>query len=205
MSEVLANIIKGYLSRSQADDDPENQDNQNKTKRKLLDKLLTRIYDKHAFARSHVVGIWIELCQEDVVPKEYLLELLKSSCDRLKDVSAHVRKKSIQLLSVVISIYHKIFVPQTKKSFIHKDEISKEIQFTLQEKEDIKKQIKRANESAKQLIEDSEEYNEMQNEINSMQKRLEESDKVLALLEEYKQILVLIDSVSRLITCNNQL
>lgn len=81
-----------------------------KAKKKLLDTLITRIFDKHAYCRSCVLGVLGDLCSENVVPKDYLMPILKCGCDRMKDASAHVRKKAITLLYMVMKYYRVIFV-----------------------------------------------------------------------------------------------
>lgn len=64
-------------------------------KKKLLDRLIHRVYDKHAHGRTHVLGILASLCEENVVPVDFLQPILKVACDRIRDVSANVRKKAI--------------------------------------------------------------------------------------------------------------
>lgn len=64
-------------------------------KNKLLDKLIQRVYDKNAFARTYVLGVLSQLCEDNVIPLEYLKPILQVACDRIKDVSALVRRKAI--------------------------------------------------------------------------------------------------------------
>jgi hypothetical protein len=49
----------------------------------LLDKLIERVYDKHAHSRSCVLGVLSDLCQENVIPMETLGSLLKIAADRV--------------------------------------------------------------------------------------------------------------------------
>ena len=53
-------------------------------KKRLLDKLLKRIYDKHAFARSHTLGTLASLCKENFIPLDYIDPIFHKACDRIK-------------------------------------------------------------------------------------------------------------------------
>ena len=44
------------------------------------------------------------------------MPLLKCGCDRLKDISAHVRKRAINLIYVVLKYYHLVFVETADSS-----------------------------------------------------------------------------------------
>ena len=96
ISEIISNIIKKHLISN--DEDTENVEHHDKARKKLIDTLLTRIYDKNSFCRSHVLFIFSDLCENNVIPKEYLMTLLKFACDRMKDTSVFVRKRTIILL-----------------------------------------------------------------------------------------------------------
>lgn len=101
--DIMGNIIKLVLSSRNlpTDDqgiDEDELENHDKAKEKILDALVQRIYDKHAFCRSHVLNVFIELCQANLIPQSYLFPLIGCACDRIKDTSANVRRKAIILL-----------------------------------------------------------------------------------------------------------
>ena len=72
------------------------------SREKFITTFLQRIYDKHSFCRSHVLGTLTQLASDKLVEKKYLLLLLKAGIDRVKDQSIIVRKKALQLLNATI-------------------------------------------------------------------------------------------------------
>lgn len=72
------------------------------SKEKFITTFLQRIYDKHSFCRSHVLGVLGQLVSDKTVDKKYLVLLLKAGIDRVKDISINVRKKALQLLNTTI-------------------------------------------------------------------------------------------------------
>lgn len=58
------------------DEDSNNAENHLKARKKLIDTLLTRCYDKNSFCRSHVLSCFSDLCENNVIPKDYLMKIL---------------------------------------------------------------------------------------------------------------------------------
>lgn len=169
-------------------------------KKKLLDKLIPRVYDKHAYCRSHVLGILSNLCEANTVPRDYLFEILKKACDRMKDVSAHVRKKAIQLIIITMQYYYVIFVQSQKqieiKKFLGKERLDKDLNNNKLEENEIKNGLLELEDSLKQ-IEDplSPQIAEIQADIKSLKRKLDQCLNMRKYLQEYKEILLAIEDI----------
>ncbi len=75
LNEIISNIIKKVLTNADIEDDSLFQENHKNMKKKLLERLIQRVYDKHAFCRSNVLGILANLCEENTIPRNFLLEV----------------------------------------------------------------------------------------------------------------------------------
>ena len=103
----------------------------------MLDTLITRIYDKNSYSRSCVIGVLFDLAEDNVIPHDYLMPLLKCACDRIHDASSNVRKKAIKLLSMIVKFYYIIFVKsQEQTKFMKMSELEQEIEINKQEQKD---------------------------------------------------------------------
>lgn len=54
-----------------------------------------RLYDKHAYARLHTLDIISELVEKNLMSYNLLKLFLGKAIERIKDLSAFVRKKAI--------------------------------------------------------------------------------------------------------------
>ena len=188
------------LTSSEDENDMNNQENHIIMKKKLLDKLILRVYDKHAFCRSHILGVLSSLCESNTVPRDYLFEIFTKACDRIKDVSAHVRKKAIQLLTITMHYYFVIYVESQKqidkKKFLTKEKIEKDLNNNRLEEGDIKQGISELEESLKQIDDPLKpEINEIQTDIKSLKRKLEQCLNMRKCLQEYKDILLAIEGI----------
>ncbi len=66
--------------------------------------LINRVYDKHAFCRAHVIlkkfnlkvlGVIIDLCDNNCIPMEYIKKMFKIAIGRTKDIGAIVRRRAL--------------------------------------------------------------------------------------------------------------
>lgn len=96
IADIMANIFRFVLSGE------ENEEVYKESREKFITTLLQRIYDKSSFCRCHILGILAQLASEKIVAKKYLILFLKAGIDRVKDQSINVRKRSLQLINVVI-------------------------------------------------------------------------------------------------------
>jgi len=200
LNEIIANIIKKVLTTSEEENDMNNQENHIIMKKKLLDKMILRVYDKHAFCRSHVLGVLSNLCEANTVPRDYLFEIFKKACDRIKDVSAHVRKKTIQLLTITMRYYYVIYVESQKqienKKFLSKERIEKDLNDNRLEEADIKQNLFELEESLKKIDDPLKpEVNEIQADIKALKRKLEQNMNMRKCLQEYKEILLSIEEI----------
>jgi len=174
LTEIITEIIKQVLTQREAnDDDLDTQDAHKKAKIRLLDKLVRRVNDKHAYCRSHVLKAFVDLCNSNVVPKQYLRVMLLKGCERIKDISANVRKKALELVDKVIRMYYSIFVGNSDSGFITVPELQRQSKFNAEEEKDLEKQIRKLNDKLKEHDDDSEEYSEIQSEMRTFQQKLE--------------------------------
>lgn len=177
-----------------------NQENHITMKKKLLDKLILRIYDKISFCRSHVLGVLSSLCEGNTIPRDYLFQIFKKACERIKDVSAHVRKKAIQLLMITMHYYYVIYVESQKqievKKFLSKEKIEKDLNNSKLEEVDIKQEITELEESLKK-IEDplNPQINEIQADTKALKRKLDQCLTMRKYLHEYLEILLNIEEI----------
>ncbi len=201
MNEILGFIIKSVLTSTVSD---ENDDNINDLERnsamknKLLNRLLQRVHDKQAFCRTNVLGVLGNLCQDNVIPKEFLVLILSRAIERIKDVSAHVRKKAIQLIIILVGIFHVIFAKsQGRAEFLGREEIQKELEFSKQEMTDLREELKQLEEKMRQIgVEDSDEFDRLQISHTSMKKRILNLVQTQEKLKEYYDIVVAFEKVT---------
>ncbi|KAL4444819.1 hypothetical protein ABPG74_016027 [Tetrahymena malaccensis] len=223
--EIMGNIIKNVLSTRQnlpQDEQSlqeEESENHEKAKEKILDALIQRIYDKHAFSRSHVLQVFIDLCTQNLVPQNYLFPLLGCACDRIKDTSANVRKKAIILLLKIMEFYFIIFAAsQNRVKFHTLEELEREQSFNETEKQELiseQKQIEeklqdrqqqsynfnqiKIKESLTFLInqqiifilirENVESFHEFQHDLNQVKRKIELCLKLKQNLDEYTKMI----------------
>ena len=62
---------------------------------------MSRLHDKSAFGRSFTLQVLLDLTTKNFIPSHLLLLLLKSVVGRVNDVSASVRKRSMQLMNAL--------------------------------------------------------------------------------------------------------
>lgn len=200
LNEVISNIIKKVLTTVEDESDMSNLENHNVMKKKLLDKLILRVYDKHAFCRSHILGILSNLCEENTIPRDYLFDIFKKACDRIKDVSAHVRKKAIQLLTITMKYYYVIYVESQKqiesKKFLSKEKIEKDLNNNKMEEADIKNGILELEETLKEITDPLKpEIQEIQADIKALKRKYDHCMNMRKCLQEYKEILVSVEEI----------
>ena len=195
LCDILCEIIKQVLTSKSEDEDEDNKENRLKAKNRFLDKLVKRINDKHAYSRSHLLKVFLDLCNSNVVPKEYLSVLLKCACDRIKDVSAHVRKKALELIIILVDLYHGIFVGNKDQGFMSKDELEREKKFNEAEILQVDKGIKDHQELLKRILDDSEEHNEKTEDLKILQKKKDTLIAGKLHIQEYNDVLNMIDKV----------
>lgn len=196
LTDVIGEIIKKVLtSKEGEDEDLDNKESRIKQKTRLLDKLVKRINDKHAFARAHVFKIFIDLCTSNVVPKEYLSVLLRCACERIQDVSANVRKKAIELLNVLVGMYYGIFVENKERGFLSKEDLEREKKYTQSEISNLEAKIKKTKEEMKQFMEESDEQNELADDLKVMTGRWSHLDNTKKHIEEYLALLAQLEKV----------
>ena len=197
LSEILGNIIRNVLTIRGEDEDHQNMKNYENKKLKLLEKLLTRIFDKHAHCRSQALSVLCTLCQENVVPIEFLHPILAGACDRIKDISAFVRRKAIQLLLILVNIYFAVFVKsQNRKVFMSLEEIENEINFCESDIKDLEKDLREIEDEVKKGEKDNEEILNLQKDHQELVRKREQSNQVKEKLKDYRQFLTAIDQVS---------
>ena len=68
LTEIIQHVIRNVLTYSDENQQHDNIDTLKKTKAKLFNKLLSRVFDKNAFARAKVLDALNYLCTENVVP-----------------------------------------------------------------------------------------------------------------------------------------
>lgn len=76
---ILGNIIKLVLTESQEQDSATISQN----KRKLLDILMKRLYDKNSYCRGTALDVLSMLFNENSIPIEFLHPILKQCCERV--------------------------------------------------------------------------------------------------------------------------
>jgi hypothetical protein len=76
---ILGNIVKLVLTESQDTDSA----TINQNKRKLLDILMKRLYDKNSYCRGTTVDVLSMLFNENSIPIEFLHPILKNCCERV--------------------------------------------------------------------------------------------------------------------------
>lgn len=200
LSEIIANIIQKVLTNLDKEDDSNFQENHLNMKKKLLERLIQRVYDKHAFCRSHSLGLLANLCENNTIPRDFLMEVFKKACDRIKDVSANVRKRAIQLLTITVQYYYVIFVESQKqmnsKKFLTKLDLEKDISENKTMEEELRISLEEI-EKNMMKIEDplNEEINDMHSELNSLKRKLEQTLNLRKYLVEYRDILIEIDEI----------
>lgn len=152
--DIMKNVIEQVISkqagrgngrdhRAAGEEEEDDSESHEKAREKILDALLQRVYDKHAFCRSHVLGTLVDLCTANLVPQTYLSQLLESACDRIKDTSANVRRKAIQLLQKVVEYYSIVFVKsQNRTKFLTDEEIEREASFNSAEKQELLMEVR---------------------------------------------------------------
>ena len=197
LTEIISEIIKQVLTSKDAEEEGlDNQDTHKKAKGRLLDKLLKRVNDKHAYSRSNVLKAFVDLCTSNVIPKEYLQKILQKGCERIKDASANVRKKALELLDKILRMYYTIFVGTSDSGFLSKPELERQIKFSQDEEKEIEKQLLVLEEKGKGYMENSEEYSEIQSEIKIQQRKLESNQAAQQHTKEYISMLESIQKVS---------
>jgi hypothetical protein len=67
------------------------------TKRKFMELLLKRFFDKSSYCRVKVIKVFMKLTEENLVPKHMYPELLELTVGRFKDVTVLVRKQALKL------------------------------------------------------------------------------------------------------------
>lgn len=178
-----------------------NQENHSAMKKKLLDKLIVRVYDKHAFCRSHILSILSGLCESNTIPREYLFDIFKKACDRIKDVSAHVRKKAIQLLIITMQYYYVIYVESQKQSetrkFLSLEKVEKDLSINKLQEEDIVNGMAEIEESIKQVKDPlNPELQELQADLKALKKKNEMCATMRRCLQEYKEVLQAVQEIA---------
>ena len=164
LTEILSIIIEKVLTHNnntttlgkqqqqsteeQDDDDDKDQSNEEKesaakeshkvVRKKLLDHLLRRVYDKNAHARTSTLTVLCDLCEKNCIPQDTLLSVLKAACDRSKDTSVYVRRRSIQLIQLCVRFYYVILVEsqRKRKRFLSKQELGAEIRVAEKEQKE---------------------------------------------------------------------
>ncbi|XP_076451927.1 condensin complex subunit 1-like isoform X3 [Babylonia areolata] len=68
----------------------------------FFDRLQDHIHDMHAFVRSKVLQIWLNIVNEKCLPLPRQETLVRLVLGRLQDVSSQVRRYAIQLLTAVL-------------------------------------------------------------------------------------------------------
>lgn len=159
----------------QEEEDFESQQNHIQMKKRLLERLIKRVYDKHAYARSNILGLLQQLCEENVVPADFLQPVLRAACDRLRDVSANVRKKALQLLRICIDFNFALFVASQKKhKFLTKQQIDTELMLNNQELDTIKAELAQIDVQLHALNEeDVDEYDNLMETHKQQKRRME--------------------------------
>jgi len=196
LTDIIAEIIKKVLTvKESEDDDFDSKDAKLKAKTKMLDRLVKRVTDKHAYSRMHIMKVFIDLCSSNVVPKEYLQVLLRSACDRIKDVSANVRKKAIELLNEVVKIYFSIYVENKERGFLPKDDLERQKKYVQNNLNDLEKNIMEIKEKMKRYMEESDEVNELNDELKIQMSKWTNLDGTKKYIEEYINLLIQLERV----------
>lgn len=196
LTEILTEIIKSVLTqKEETGDDLDNQDAYKKAKIRLLDKLVKRVNDKNAYSRAHVMKSLVDLCTSNVVPQQYLKVMLQKGCERIKDISANVRKKALELLDKVIRIYYNIFVGNVDSGFMSSSEIQRQQQFNSEEEEDARRQISAIEEKARSQLRGIEEYEKLQSDLRIQRRKLESLKTQEEHITEYLHMLNSIEKV----------
>lgn len=100
ISDIIKNIIICEIGQSdkaeevEVENDIVIQIDENKIE-KLFNFLEMRLYDKHAYARLHTLDIISELVEKNLMSYNLLKLFLGKAIERIKDLSAFVRKKAI--------------------------------------------------------------------------------------------------------------
>ncbi|KAL4489279.1 hypothetical protein ABPG72_006343 [Tetrahymena utriculariae] len=170
--EILGNILKNVLT-AQNEEDEEfilNEESKIKQKEKLLDRLIDRVYDKHAYSRAQVLTILADLCENNAIPPQFLPQILKAAISRTRDVGAIVRRKALQLISRVVNYY--VYIYQTNKDgkFITKEQVIKEIKKLDMQNLSCAEQLEKIEERLREITqsEDPAELLLLQDEIESL-------------------------------------
>lgn len=114
ISDIIKNVIINEISaNNQHTPNTEENDivievDENKIE-KLFACLEMRLYDKHAYARLHTLDIISELVERNLLPYNLLKVFLSKSIEKIKDISAFVRKKALQLVQRIIISYQMIY------------------------------------------------------------------------------------------------
>jgi len=127
LTEIIQHVIRNILTYSEESEQRDQHEKLSKTRTKLFKKLLTRVIDKNAHARAKVLDALIFLCCENSIPGDFLLQILKAACRRIRDISAIVRKKALLLVQTTIRLYYYTFCEsQSKDEFMSLEEVHKE-------------------------------------------------------------------------------
>ncbi|XP_029651590.1 condensin complex subunit 1-like [Octopus sinensis] len=102
-----------------------------KTKDQFFTILKDHVHDVHAFVRSKVLQIWLEIVQQQCLPLSHQEELTGLVVGRLNDKAANVRRYSIQLLTALLQM----------NPFAHKLQYEDLIESYRQEKEKLDKML----------------------------------------------------------------
>eukprot|EP00106_Octopus_bimaculoides_P013134 XP_014780576.1 PREDICTED: condensin complex subunit 1-like [Octopus bimaculoides] len=116
---VIKEIIVNVLS-------PENLEaSLKKTKDQFFIILKDHVHDVHAFVRSKVLQIWLEIVQQQCLPLSHQEELTGLVVGRLNDKAANVRRYAIQLLTALLQMNpfaHKLQYEDLKENYTQEKE-----------------------------------------------------------------------------------
>ncbi|CAH1774609.1 unnamed protein product [Owenia fusiformis] len=93
---VMGEIVMKVLSKEDLDDKLK------ATRDQFLDKLEDHIHDVHAFTRSKVLQIWLNIVKEKALPLPRQQHVVELVIGRLQDKSSSVRKNAIQLVTALL-------------------------------------------------------------------------------------------------------
>lgn len=193
ISDILKNIIRHVLSPKEADTDHQQFQHLQKNKASYINLLMSRLHDKNAFGRTFTLQVLLELTNGNFIPPHILLLLLKSVVGRVNDVSASVRKRSMQLMNALFQVFYEMLVvSQGRKVFYTQQELRHEMALLTHEVEASKETMRDYETQLKAMAEDQEElFDALKEKHDVLKNKVSTHNQLLYRLEEYQQLICL--------------
>lgn len=181
MTQSLLSILKGGIIHD------------TNVKENLIELIIGRRYDKNAFARSCVLTILAILCDENLIPPIYILNIFNCALERMKDVSSIVRRKALFLFSTIVTIFRSLY-SNTDGKFQNEETLNEEIGKMESDRREIMESKLALTERLEEYQETIKEEEEIEKENliaenKALKRRLEKLDDLQTKLNDYRYFL----------------